>query len=108
MLLLLFLVNTESKLGACGFVPLVKKIFKFLPYFIIKIDKDMNPIRNKQGFCIECSNGETGLLVGIIGNSPKTAFNGYANNKQASQKKIIENLFKTGQKAFNSGIKKYK
>ena len=63
----------------------------------------MNPIRDENGFCIECGKGEKGLLIGIIGNSPKTAFNGYANNAQASNKKIIENVFKKGQRAFNSG-----
>jgi acyl-CoA synthetase (AMP-forming)/AMP-acid ligase II len=74
-----------------------------LPYYIIKIDKDMNPVRDKRGYCIECANGERGLLVGIIGNTTKTAYVGYANNKKASEKKIIENVFKNDQKAFNTG-----
>lgn len=75
-----------------------------LPIKIIRIDEHTNPIRDRNGFCIEAKAGEKGLLVGIIGKSTKTAFNGYANNAQASNKKIIEDLFKKGQRAFNSGF----
>ena len=54
----------------------------------------MNPIRDKKGFCIQCDVGEKGLLVGVIGNSTTTDYSGYANQKENSNKKIIENLFK--------------
>ena len=63
----------------------------------------MNPIRDKNGFCIRCDLNEKGLLVGLIGNATTNEYNGYANNNDATSKKIIENLFKKGQKAFNSG-----
>lgn len=63
----------------------------------------MNVIRNANGFCIPCKNGEKGLLIGIIGNKPKTSYNGYANSSKESSKKVIENVFKRDQKAFNSG-----
>lgn len=97
------MINTVCKIGACGFVPLINRFFKILPIYVIKIDDEMNPIRDKNGFCIECKPFEKGLLIGMIGKSIKTSFNGYANNKSASNKKIIENVFKNGQKAFNSG-----
>jgi predicted dinucleotide-binding enzyme len=42
-------------------------------------------------------------MIGIIGNTTKTAYPGYANNDKASKKKIIEDVFKKGQKAFDSG-----
>lgn len=71
---------------------------------MIKIDDNMVPIRDKNGFCIECKRGEKGLLIGMIGNTAKTSYNGYANNSKESNKKIIENVFKKGQKAFNSGM----
>jgi solute carrier family 27 fatty acid transporter 1/4 len=74
-----------------------------LPVHVIKIDNDMNPIRNERGFCIKCKPGEKGLLVGVIGRSAESAYNGYANNNEASNKKIINNVFKMGQRAFNSG-----
>lgn len=97
------MINTVSKIGACGFVPLINRFFKVLPIYVIKIDDEMNPIRDKNGFCIECRPYEKGLLIGMIGKSIKTSFNGYANNKAASNKKIIENVFRSGQRAFNSG-----
>ena len=63
----------------------------------------MNPVRDENGHCIRCRDGEKGLLIGIIGNTTKTAFNGYANNKEATKKKIVEDVFRKGQRAFNSG-----
>ncbi|RNA44931.1 long-chain fatty acid transport 4 [Brachionus plicatilis] len=98
------MLNLDYKVGSCGFKPLLTRLIKNVyPIFLIKIDEQMNPIRDQEGFCIECEVGEKGLLVGIIGNEPTKAFNGYANNPEASKKKIIENVFKTGQKAFNTG-----
>ncbi|CAF0850315.1 unnamed protein product [Brachionus calyciflorus] len=97
------MINIVSKVGACGFTPLINRFIPFLPVFVIKIDDDMNPIRDENGFCIPCKPYEKGLLIGMIGKSIKTAYNGYANNSQASSKKIIENVFKKGQRAFNSG-----
>lgn len=85
-------------------MPLINRLFKLLPVYIIKIDDEMNPIRDVRGFCIECARGEKGLLIGLIDpKSAKTAYNGYANNSAASNKKVIENVFHNGQRAFNSG-----
>ncbi len=67
-----------------------------LPQEIIKIDDEMNPIRDENGFCIKCKSNEKGLLVGIIGNKINSAYSGYANNSNASKSKIIENVFKKG------------
>lgn len=63
----------------------------------------MNPIRDENGFCIKCKPGEKGLFIGIIGKNPIHAYSGYANNNKASSSKIIEDVFKKGQRAFNSG-----
>jgi solute carrier family 27 fatty acid transporter 1/4 len=97
------MVNLTSKIGACGFLPLVNRLVNLLPVYLVRIDDEMNLIRDKSGFCIPCRPGERGLLVGIIGNRAKTAYNGYANNAKESSKKIIENVFRKGQRAFNSG-----
>lgn len=45
--------------------------------------------------------GETGLLVGKIGD--KMPFTGYANNKQQTEKKKLYDVFVKGDKYFNSG-----
>ena len=92
-----------AKIGACGFVPLLQHFVRISPVALIRIDDDMNPIRDENGFCIECKRGEKGLLIGIIGTKAQSAYSGYANNAKASNSKIIENVFKNGQRAFNSG-----
>ena len=97
------LMNLEGKYGACGFIPHIGRLIPLLPYAIIKIDKDLNPIRDENGFCIKCEPDESGIIVGIIAKSINMAYNGYANQKEASEKKIIKNLFKPGQDAFNTG-----
>jgi hypothetical protein len=100
---LFLIVNSTGKIGACGFMPLVNRFFRLMPVSIIKIDNEMNPIKNEQGFCIQCQPGEPGLLIGFIGKLPTQQYSGYANNPKESSKKIIENVFRTGQRAFNSG-----
>ena len=99
----IFKVNITNKVGACGFVPVLNRVIGALKLFIIKTDDEMNPIRDSQGRCIPCGLNEKGLLVGLIGDTVKTAYSGYANNKTASEKKIIYDIFKKGQNAFNSG-----
>jgi acyl-CoA synthetase (AMP-forming)/AMP-acid ligase II len=63
----------------------------------------MNPIRDKNGYCIQCDIGEKGLLVAVIGKSILTDFCGYAHQAEKSNRKIIDNLFKQNQRAFNTG-----
>ena len=99
------MINFVSKIGSCGFVPLINYFFKAFPVCLIRIDEQMRPIRDKNGFCIECKRGEKGLLIGFIGKIATAQFNGYANNNEATSNKIILNVFKKGQRAFNSGKK---
>ena len=64
----------------------------------------MNPIRDSNGYCIQCKPGEKGLIVGIINpKNTKQQYSGYANSKEASEKKVIPNLFKLDQTGFNTG-----
>ncbi len=75
-----------------------------LPYYIIKVDKNFEPVRDARGFCIECEPYEKGLIVGeVIDSSSRSEFSGYANSADANNKKIIHNLFKKGQCGFNTG-----
>ena len=100
----IFQVNTTGKMGACGFFPPWNPYLKALHMFIIQVDKDSNPIRDSNGFCIPCKAGEKGIMVGAIGTKVSNQYSGYATDKSSgSNNKIIENLFKTGQSAFNSG-----
>ena len=93
------LVNMDGLYGACGFIPLLNLYIpiNILPLYIIKIDKDMVPVRDKRGFCVQCDIGEKGLIVGAIDKSTKSDYSGYANNNQDTQKKVTTkwNLIKT-------------
>jgi solute carrier family 27 fatty acid transporter 1/4 len=84
-------------------VPLINRFVHFLPVVLVRVDDEMNPIRDKNDFCVRCRTGEKGLLIGLIGIDPISAYNGYANNSEASKTKVIHNVFKKGQRAFNSG-----
>ena len=68
---------------------------------IIHCNKDDgSPILNSEGFCTKVSEGETGLYIQKISSSAK--FQGYL-DAQASNKKILQNVFKTGDQYFNTG-----
>ena len=68
---------------------------------IIHCNKDDgSPILNDKGFCTKVSEGETGLYIQKISSSAK--FQGYL-DAQASNKKILQNVFKTGDQYFNTG-----
>ncbi len=73
------MINTVHKIGSCGFTPLINRIIHVLPVYLIKIDESENPVRNENGFCIECKPGERGLLIGMIGKSTKSSYNGFLN-----------------------------
>jgi acyl-CoA synthetase (AMP-forming)/AMP-acid ligase II len=57
-------------------------------------------IRNARGFCDTVGPGETGLLVGRI--SPVIKFDGYV-DAAATNEKIIGDVFKKGDRFFNTG-----
>ena len=57
-------------------------------------------VRDKNGRCVEVGVGEPGLLLSEI--TAKTEFEGYT-NAEATAKKIVENVFKQGDRWFNTG-----
>lgn len=57
-------------------------------------------IRNEYGFCERVSVGETGLLIGRI--SPLVTFDGYV-DRTATDEKIVSDVFKKGDRFFNTG-----
>lgn len=98
------MVNPLSKVGACGYVPPIA--FYINPCRIIKFDIEKEePIRDKNGFCIECDWDEPGQLIGKINQHPKATegnFTGYT-DKKATEKKILRDVFKKGDMWFASG-----
>ncbi|KAG0719978.1 Long-chain fatty acid transport protein 1 [Chionoecetes opilio] len=96
------IMNMDGKPGACGFVPMILR--HVLPVYLIKVDQETGePWRDKQGLCIMCKPGEPGEFVGMIKkNDAMRDFHGYADRK-ATQKKIIQDVWKKGDAAFKSG-----
>ena len=96
-------VNIDSRPGACGFYSLI--IPRALGSVLVRFDQiTMDPIRNeKTKLCVRCKTGERGLLLGMISKSLLHAFDGYVNNASGTKKKIIEDIYKKGDRAFNTG-----
>lgn len=57
-------------------------------------------VRNRKGFCVKVKKGEPGLMLMEI--SKDAVFDGYA-DEEATQKKILTNVFKKGDRYFNTG-----
>jgi fatty-acyl-CoA synthase len=91
------LFNVEGKRGAIGHIP-GYLIHRFSPP-LVKFDVDKGePVRNDQGFCIRCGPNEVGEAIGKIIEDPTSIgsrFEGYT-DKQASEKKILRDVFAPG------------
>lgn len=69
---------------------------------IIKYDLENDEIvRDENGYAVKCEVGEIGLLVCEI--NELNRFAGYVNNPEATEAKILRNLFRPGDEYFNSG-----
>ena len=91
------LFNVEGKRGAIGRIP-PYLAHRFSPA-LVRFDVDKSePVRNAEGFCVPCAANETGEVLGKIVNDPSNVgsrFEGYT-DRQASEKKILHNVFETG------------
>jgi fatty-acyl-CoA synthase len=98
------LYNCEGQPGAIGRIP------SFLAHrnsvALVKVDVGTNePIRDEKGFCARCSANEVGEAIGKIaddGSNPGSQFEGYT-DKEASDKKLLRNVFVNGDSWFRTG-----
>jgi acyl-CoA synthetase (AMP-forming)/AMP-acid ligase II len=68
---------------------------------LVRCDEESGKLlRNAQGFCEKVGPGGTGLLLGRL--SPVVAFDGYV-DRDATNAKIVTDVFKKGDRYFNSG-----
>jgi solute carrier family 27 fatty acid transporter 1/4 len=76
---------------------------------LVRFDSEtMEPLRDeKTKLCVRCKTGERGLLLGMIKKSVFNAYDGYVNNTSGTNCKIIENVYKEGDRAFNTGRIKF-
>ena len=97
------LYNCEGKPGAIGRIP--SFLAHRIPVALVKFDIETGePIRNEEGFCIRCSANEVGEAIGKIldGASSGSRFEGYT-DKEASDRKILRNVFVNGDAWFRTG-----
>ncbi|XP_025062490.1 long-chain fatty acid transport protein 6-like isoform X4 [Alligator sinensis] len=92
--------NYINKIGAVGRVSIFLKFlssFELLKYDVWKEE----PVKDKHGWCVKTLKGEAGLLVARV--SPSTPFDGYAGNQEASERKLLRDVFVKGDVYFNTG-----
>jgi fatty-acyl-CoA synthase len=95
------LFNFDGKKGAVGRVPHILK--NNFGVYLVKFDFDAEePIRNADGFCVECDANETGEAIGRIKDDGRSAYTGYA-DKKASDRKVMHDVFEKGDKWFRTG-----
>ncbi|KAL7824484.1 hypothetical protein AOLI_G00328860 [Acnodon oligacanthus] len=96
------IANLDGKMGACGFNSVI--LPNVYPIRLLKVDEEtMELVRDSRGLCMPCKPGEPGVLVGRINQQdPLRRFDGYA-NQEATNKKIVHNVFKKGDSAYLSG-----
>ncbi len=72
-----------------------------LPFAIVGFDADAEaPARNARGFMHKVKRGEVGLLITEI--TDRAPFDGYT-DKRASEAKLLHDVFKKGDRWFNTG-----
>ena len=98
------LFNFEGKEGAVGRLPWF--VAGRFPTKVVQFDVEaQQPVRDAQGFCIECADDEPGEVIGkIISDAakPGARFEGYA-TKAETDKKILHDVFEKGDVWFRTG-----
>ena len=98
------LINADGKVGAIGRIPFyLDRVFNTK---IIRFDVAAEqPVRDADGFCIECEPDEPGECIGLIPqdpNKPVGRFEGYK-GKAETEKKILRDVFEKGDMWFRTG-----
>jgi acyl-CoA synthetase (AMP-forming)/AMP-acid ligase II len=93
---------TEGNMPLVNFAGRPGMVGRLLPgQAILRCDAETGELlRNAEGFCTRVETGQSGLLVSLINDRIK--FDGYL-DREASKKKVLENVFKAGDRYFNTG-----
>ena len=98
------LFNIEGEPGSIGRIP--SYLAHRFPAALVKFDIETGePFRNEHGFCIRCASNETGEALGQLlndGSNLGSRFEGYT-SEAASEKKILRDVFATGDAWFRTG-----
>ncbi|MEO0642185.1 MAG: long-chain-acyl-CoA synthetase [Pseudomonadota bacterium] len=94
-------MNLDGTVGSIGRLPSYME--NRIGVKIVKFDLvEEEPIRGPDGFCQRTDPDEAGEAIGRIGSSGRDAFQGY-HDKKATEKKILTDVFETGDKWFRTG-----
>jgi len=93
------LMNLDGKVGAIGRLPRLLRGAMGVALIRYDVAKDEH-VRGPKGFCIPCKPGEVGEAIGRI--TAVSRFEGYS-NPEATEKKILRNVFKPGDAYFRTG-----
>ncbi len=95
-------VNFDGHVGAVGRIPKFLES-KFAHIRFVKFDVETEaPLRGSDGFCIETGPDEPGEVLGRIGDDTRQRFEGYQ-DKEATQKKILRDVFEPGDMWYRTG-----
>ncbi len=96
------LINLDGPIGAVGRAPEYLKSKFNCDIIRYDIETGAN-VRGADGFCVRTNNDEVGELIGEIRNDDaRFRFEGYE-NKAATKKKVLRDVFKKGDAWFRSG-----
>jgi fatty-acyl-CoA synthase len=91
------LFNVQGKRGAIGHIP-GYLTHRFSPALVVFDVEKGEPLRDAQGFCIRCGPNEAGEAIGKASEDHSnlgSRFEGYTNT-EASERKILHNVFEPG------------
>ncbi len=91
------LFNVQGRRGAIGHIP-GYLTHRFSPALVVFDVEKGEPVRDAQGFCIRCAPNEAGEAIGKVSDDPSnigSRFEGYSNT-EASERKILRNVFEPG------------
>lgn len=96
--------TTHEARGKCGHSGWILTNM-FLHLGVVKFDVETDePVRGPDGLCVPCRVDETGELLAKIDDSdPMRRFAGYHGNKEATNEKILRDVYKKGDAWFRSG-----
>jgi fatty-acyl-CoA synthase len=95
------MLNYDGKVGAVGRIPSYMRSIMTTRIVRFDVEREM-PVRDDDGFCIECDPGEAGEAIGKITDDPGKGFEGYT-KKEDTEKKILRDVFETGDAWFRTG-----
>ncbi len=93
------MMNLDGKVGAVGWLPSVVR--KLMGLEIVRFDIEREEeVRGSDGRCIPCATGDAGEAIARI--TKLGRFEGYT-NPEATEKKILRDVFKPGDAYFRTG-----